>query len=95
MVTHLITNQSVSCLSTAERTGSSVFKILWSYVEALCFIEIYIGGCIYLAHLYFRLVEYQIDQELFSHQRIERPTKEVETCSSLLVQKNMTILQPC
>jgi hypothetical protein len=33
VVTHLTTNPPVSCLSTAERTGSSIFKILWSYVK--------------------------------------------------------------
>jgi hypothetical protein len=33
VVTHLTTNPPVSCLSTAERTGSSVLKILWSYVK--------------------------------------------------------------
>ena len=33
MVTHPSTNLPVSCLSTAERTGSADFMILWSYVE--------------------------------------------------------------
>jgi hypothetical protein len=33
VVTHLTTNPPVSCLNIAERTGSIVFKILWSYVE--------------------------------------------------------------
>jgi hypothetical protein len=33
VVTHLTTNPPVSCLSTAERTGSAEFKILWSYVK--------------------------------------------------------------
>jgi hypothetical protein len=32
MVTHLTTNPPVSCLNRAERTGSLVFMILWSYV---------------------------------------------------------------
>ncbi|PVH92007.1 hypothetical protein DM02DRAFT_544615, partial [Periconia macrospinosa] len=32
VVTHLTTNPPVLCLSTAERTGSSVFIVLWSYV---------------------------------------------------------------
>jgi hypothetical protein len=32
VVTHLTTNPPVQCLSTAERTGSSVFIVLWSYV---------------------------------------------------------------
>ena len=33
VVTHPGTNAPVSCLSTAERTGSAEFKILWSYVQ--------------------------------------------------------------
>jgi hypothetical protein len=33
VVTHLTTNPPVHCLSTAERTGSSIFNVLWSYVE--------------------------------------------------------------
>jgi hypothetical protein len=33
VVTHLTTNPPVSCLNRAERTGSLVLKILWSYVE--------------------------------------------------------------
>jgi hypothetical protein len=33
MVTHLTTNPPVSCLSTAERTGSAGIRILWSYVK--------------------------------------------------------------
>jgi hypothetical protein len=33
VVTHLTTNPPVSCLTRAERTGSRVFKILWSYVK--------------------------------------------------------------
>jgi hypothetical protein len=38
VVTHLTTNPPVQCLSTAERTGSSVFIVLWSYVlvSVLC-----------------------------------------------------------
>jgi hypothetical protein len=40
VVTHLTTNPPVSCLSKAERTGSPVFKILWSYVEKLMIIGI-------------------------------------------------------
>jgi hypothetical protein len=35
VVTHLTTNPPVSCLIKAERTGSHVFKILWSYVKEL------------------------------------------------------------
>ena len=33
MVTHLTTNPPVRCLNRAERTGSLVFNVLWSYVE--------------------------------------------------------------
>jgi hypothetical protein len=33
VVTHLTTNPPVHCLSTAERTGSSIFSVLWSYVK--------------------------------------------------------------
>jgi hypothetical protein len=35
VVTHLTTNPPVHCLSTAERTGSSIFSVLWSYVEVM------------------------------------------------------------
>jgi hypothetical protein len=34
MVTHL-TTQPVRCLNMAERTGSLVFNVLWSYVKDL------------------------------------------------------------
>jgi hypothetical protein len=40
MVTHLTTNPPVSCLNRAERTGSLVFMILWSYVEVKLMSEI-------------------------------------------------------
>ena len=33
MVTHLTTNPPVHCLYMAERTGSLIFSVLWSYVE--------------------------------------------------------------
>ena len=33
VVTHLTTNPPVRCLNWAERTGSLVFNVLWSYVE--------------------------------------------------------------
>jgi hypothetical protein len=45
VVTHLTTNPPVQCLSTAERTGSSVFIVLWSYVEVGMKTRIYIGRC--------------------------------------------------
>jgi hypothetical protein len=35
VVTHLTTNPPVHCLSTAERTGSSIFSVLWSYVNEM------------------------------------------------------------
>jgi hypothetical protein len=35
MVTHLTTTQPVRCLNMAERTGSLVFNVLWSYVKDL------------------------------------------------------------
>jgi hypothetical protein len=35
VVTHLTTNPPVHCLSTAERTGSSIFSVLWSYVKGV------------------------------------------------------------
>jgi hypothetical protein len=37
VVTHLTTNPPVSCLNIAERTGSIVFKILWSYVPGVVY----------------------------------------------------------
>ncbi len=33
VVTHLSTNPPVRCLNRAERTGSLVFNVLWSYVR--------------------------------------------------------------
>ena len=35
VVTHLTTNPPVRCLNRAERTGSLVFNVLWSYVTCL------------------------------------------------------------
>jgi hypothetical protein len=42
VVTHLTTNPPVRCLNRAERTGSLVFNVLWSYVECsfVCTIHI-------------------------------------------------------
>ena len=34
VVTHLTTNPPVRCLNRAERTGSLVFNVLWSYVSS-------------------------------------------------------------
>ena len=42
VVTHLTTNPPVHCLSTAERTGSSIFSVLWSYVLSYCHKLLYI-----------------------------------------------------
>jgi hypothetical protein len=44
VVTHLTTNPPVSCLNRAERTGSLVLKILWSYVKELFARDVYKGG---------------------------------------------------
>jgi hypothetical protein len=38
VVTHLTTNPPVHCLYMAERTGSLIFSVLWSYVEECTFI---------------------------------------------------------
>jgi hypothetical protein len=51
VVTHLTTNPPVHCLSTAERTGSSIFSVLWSYMEEVLMPHEYIAGC-YLDRLY-------------------------------------------
>ena|SRR5690242_8002572 len=42
VVTHLTTNPPVRCLNRAERTGSLVFNVLWSYVESKLLFVIYI-----------------------------------------------------
>jgi hypothetical protein len=42
VVTHLTTNPPVRCLNRAERTGSLVFNVLWSYVEDLKDHKLYI-----------------------------------------------------
>jgi hypothetical protein len=41
VVTHLTTNPPVRCLNRAERTGSLVFNVLWSYVKELIFYYLY------------------------------------------------------
>ena len=42
MVTHLTTNPPVHCLYMAERTGSLIFSVLWSYVhDGSCSSNIY------------------------------------------------------
>ena len=38
VVTHLTTNLPVRCLNRAERTGSLVFNVLWSYVKCRTYI---------------------------------------------------------
>ena len=55
VVTHLTTNPPVRCLNRAERTGSLVFNVLWSYVSVLPNHTLYIpSACI--AH---RLLTYK------------------------------------
>ena len=44
VVTHLTTNPPVRCLNRAERTGSLVFNVLWSYVEITIKFMNYING---------------------------------------------------
>jgi hypothetical protein len=45
VVTHLTTNPPVHCLYMAERTGSLIFSVLWSYVEEIAAEEHDIAGC--------------------------------------------------
>ena len=40
VVTHLTTNPPVHCLYMAERTGSLIFSVLWSYVQISAFMNI-------------------------------------------------------
>ena len=49
VVTHLTTNPPVHCLYMAERTGSLVFSVLWSYVKGMVIntkyiLKIYVMG---------------------------------------------------
>ena len=44
VVTHLTTNPPVRCLNRAERTGSLVFNVLWSYVKDVRQKAEYIGN---------------------------------------------------
>jgi hypothetical protein len=39
MVTHLTTSSPVRCLNRAERTGSLVFNVLWSYVDDVAWFD--------------------------------------------------------
>ena len=41
VVTHLTTNPPVRCLNRAERTGSLVFNVLWSYVQTMFNLTVY------------------------------------------------------
>jgi hypothetical protein len=43
VVTHLTTSPPVRCLNRAERTGSLVFNVLWSYVEDMAYCKQYIA----------------------------------------------------
>jgi hypothetical protein len=47
--THLTTNPPVRCLNRAERTGSLVFNVLWSYVKDTVEGLIYVVGHVSLA----------------------------------------------
>jgi hypothetical protein len=47
VVTHLTTNPPVHCLYMAERTGSLIFSVLWSYVKGIVVIEIDKAGTIW------------------------------------------------
>jgi hypothetical protein len=49
VVTHLTTNPPVRCLNRAERTGSLVFNVLWSYVKDTVEGLIYVVGHVSLA----------------------------------------------
>jgi hypothetical protein len=49
VVTHLTTNPPVRCLNRAERTGSLVFNVLWSYVKEVAKYVVHIVGPISLA----------------------------------------------
>jgi hypothetical protein len=40
VVTHLTTNPPVHCLYMAERTGSLIFSVLWSYVQVQVVLQI-------------------------------------------------------
>jgi hypothetical protein len=54
VVTHLTTNPPVRCLNRAERTGSLVFNVLWSYVIGRNFvstISLHMGVTLQLRHL--------------------------------------------
>jgi hypothetical protein len=44
VVTHLTTNPPVRCLNRAERTGSLVFNVLWSYVMEILTNVLYDAG---------------------------------------------------
>ena len=43
VVTHLTTNPPVRCLNRAERTGSLVFNVLWSYVKTMLVVTSHIA----------------------------------------------------
>jgi hypothetical protein len=40
VVTHLTTNPPVHCLYMAERTGSLIFSVLWSYVKGIVVLKV-------------------------------------------------------
>jgi hypothetical protein len=44
VVTHLTTNPPVHCLYMAERTGSLIFSVLWSYVKGIVVLKVNKAG---------------------------------------------------
>jgi hypothetical protein len=44
VVTHLTTNPPVHCLYMAERTGSLIFSVLWSYVKEIVVLKVNKAG---------------------------------------------------
>jgi hypothetical protein len=60
VVTHLTTNPPVRCLNRAERTGSLVFNVLWSYVEEIAIQNQYID--LSKANIY--LIENGMEKEI-------------------------------
>ena len=51
VVTHLTTNPPVHCLYMAERTGSLIFSVLWSYVKEKAEKEVFISQTTGTSHL--------------------------------------------
>ena len=81
VVTHLTTNPPVSCLNRAERTGSLVLKILWSYVvegvnvyniTRVCFLvgDRGLGGMIFLHRIFDPRMEGSAKRNPFMFQKL-------------------------